>query len=155
MEEAGWITSDTVVSIDPQTFEETVNVRETDRSPDTLRDGTVVYQLTEYYPVFAGCADDPDPRLCSTLAVGEFVSANLEYPRWAQVRGLGGTAIATFVIGPDGRVSDTGIERSMGDEIDRNILRMIERMPVWHPGFHGGEPVAVRYRVPVTLTPPE
>lgn len=155
LEADGWLSSDTIVSVDPQTFAETTDVVERDLRPDTLADGTVVYELSEYLPVFAGCDTVPDPAICTQTRVAEFVSAQLRYPAWARARGVEGTAVATFVIGPDGRVRDTGIERSMGDELDRLVLEMVGRMPVWHPGFHGGRPVAVRYRLPVRFDLPE
>jgi len=155
LEQANWLSSDTIISINPQTMEETVRVNESDLSPEVRPDGTVIYKITEYLPVYASCKDDPDPALCTQRALNAFVRDNLVYPRWAQVEGVEGSAIATFVIGPDGRVGDTGIERSMGDRLDAEVLKLVGRLPVWHPGFHNGEPVAVRYRLPVTFSLPE
>jgi len=150
-----WITQDTLIRIDPKTFAEEMIVDSSDRSPDTLMDGSVIYQIAEYMPVFAGCEDDADPALCTQRSLNEFVDKHLRYPRNAQVQGIQGSAIASFVIRPDGRVSDTGIQRTMGDELDRSVLDLVGKMPVWNPGFHEGRPVAVRYRLPVTFRLPE
>ena len=149
--DAGWISNDTLIRIDPVTGEETVETAVNDMRPDTLADGTAVYRLSEYLPVFAGCADDPDPAICTQTRLNDFVAERVRLPRWARVRDVSGTVVATFVIGPDGRVRQTGIERSMGDEIDRAVLLAVDQMPAWSPGFHGGEPVAVRWRLPVTV----
>ena len=147
----GWISNDTLIRIDPTTGEETVETAVNDMRPDTLADGTVVYKLSEYLPVFEGCGDDPDPAICTQTRLNAFVSERVRLPRWARVRDVSGTVVATFVIGPDGRVRQTGIERSMGDEIDRAVLLAVDQMPAWSPGFHGGEPVAVRWRLPVSV----
>lgn len=148
---AGWVSNDTLIRIDPLTGEERVEATVNDLSPDTLADGTVVYQLSEYLPVFAGCEVDEDPAICTQTRLNAFMAEEVELPRWARVQDVRGTLIATFVIGPDGRVRQTGIERSMGDDIDREVLRAVGRMPPWHPGFHDGQPVAVRWRLPVSV----
>lgn len=152
LEADGWVSNDTLISIDPVSGEETVTAAVNDMSPDTLADGTVVYQLSEYLPVFAGCEDDDDPAICTQASLNAFVAARVDVPRWVRVRDVSGTVVATFVIGADGRVRQTGVERSMGDEIDRAVLRAVDQMPPWHPGFHGGEPVAVRWRLPVSVS---
>ena len=151
LEAEGWLSNDTIVRIDPATGEETVETAVTDLRPDTLPDGTVVYRLTEYLPVYEGCEGHDDPAICTQTRLNAYVATAVDLPRWARVRDVAGTVIATFVIGADGRVRQTGIERSMGDEIDRAVLRAIGRMPTWRPGFHGGEPVAVRWRLPVRI----
>ena len=151
----GWRSSDTLIRIDPATFAEEVIVTEADRSPDTLASGLVVYEIAEYMPVFAGCEADPDPALCTQQALSAEVRERLVYPRSALVRSVQGSGVATFVVGADGRVRDTGVERSLGDELDGAVLDLIGRLPMWHPGFHDGQPVAVRYRLPVTFSLPE
>ena len=151
LEAEGWVSNDTIVRIEPLTGEEVVETAVNDLRPDTLPDGTVVYRLTEYLPVYAGCEGDDDPAICTQTRLNEYVAAAVELPRWVRVRDVEGMVVATFVIGADGRVRQTGIERSMGDEIDRAVLRAIGRMPTWHPGFHGGEAVAVRWRLPVRI----
>ena len=154
VEANNWQSIDTIISIDPQTFEEEMSIRQNDFRPDTLPDGSILYQLTEYAPIFAGCETEADQAICTQAKLRAFVDENLEYPRWAQVRGVKGSSIATFVIGTDGRVTDTGVERSMGDELDKLVLRMVEQLPVWYPAFHKGKPVAIKYRLPVTFSMP-
>jgi TonB family protein len=150
----GWRSVDTILSIDPLTNRVDTSVQVRDLRPDTLRSGEIVYQATEYLPTFAGCETAEQSAICTQQKLNEFVADRLEYPRWAKVRGIQGTTIATFVIGKDGKVRDTGIKQSMGDEIDVLVLRMVEQMTVWHPAYHKGKPVAVSYRLPVTFQLP-
>jgi len=155
VEADGWKSIDTVISVDPQTFVQDTSVRLNEFHPDTLPNGNLVYVMTEYAPVFAGCETNGDPSICTQNKLRRFVDDNLDYPQWAKARGVQGTSIATFVIGKDGRIRDTGVERSMGDDIDKLVLQMVEQIPVWHPAFHKGQPVAIKYRLPVTFTLPE
>ena len=150
----GWQSIDTIISVDPQTFVQDTAIVYNDLSPDTTRKGDIVYQVTEYAPIFSGCETNEDPAICTQEKLRAFVDVNLVYPRWAKVQGLQGTSIATFTIGADGRVRDMGVERSMGDKIDKLVLQLAEQIPIWYPAFHGGKPVAIRYRLPVTFTLP-
>jgi TonB family protein len=154
IEADGWVSYDTVISVSPHTFVMDTSVVKNDLRPDTAVNGEITYKITEYAPILGGCEADADPAICTQTKLKEFVDGNLVYPRWAQVRGIQGTTVATFVIGEDGRVRDTGVERSMGDDIDKLVLQMVEQIPVWYPAFHGGEPVAIYYRLPVTFSLP-
>ncbi len=149
-----WMSADTITTIDPQTGEETVNAYTSDLRPDTLRDGTIVYKVATHMPVLASCVADEEPLFCTQVALQEFARANLRYPREAVVAGLEGSGIATFVIGANGKVRTTGVERSLGDVLDQEMLRLVGTLPAWHPGFYEGKAVAVRYRLPITFTLP-
>ena len=153
--DAGWMSADTITEIDPHTGAEQVRTYTSDLRPDTLAGGRIVYQITEYMPVFAGCKDDADPVLCTQTALAEYVNTHLRYRPRALAAGIEGRAVATFVIGADGRVGETGVERSLGDVLDSEVLRIVAGMPLWHPGFQDGRAVPVRYRLPVTFTLPE
>ena len=151
---AGWQSRDTAISLDPRTGEETVRAYVSDLSPDTLADGRVIYQVATYMPVLESCVGNDDPVFCTQETLTEFTRAALRYPPAARARGLGGSGVATFVISATGRVTDTGIERSLGDVLDQEILRVVGTLPPWRPGFHDGHPVAVRYRLPVSFAAP-
>ena len=150
----GWQSRDTVISVDPLTGEETVRAYVSDLSPDTLAGGRVVYQVATYMPVLESCVADDDPVFCTQETLADFTQSALRYPPAARARGLSGTAVATFVISEAGRVTDTGIERSLGDVLDQEVLRVVGTLPPWRPGFHDGRPVPVRYRLPVSFAPP-
>ncbi len=149
-----WVSADTVTTINPQTGEETVNAYSSDLRPDTLRDGTVVYKVATHMPMLASCTTDEEPLLCTQVELQNFAKANLRYPRQALVAGLEGSGVATFVVGADGKIGSTGIERSLGDVLDQEMLRLVGTLPAWHPGFYEGKAVAVRYRLPVSFSLP-
>ena len=150
-----WISYDTIISIDMQSGVEEIQTVENDYSPDTLADGTVVYSLVEHMPVLQPCFEDEDPVLCTQLKLNEIVRTDMRYPINALAQGREGSTVATFLIGPDGKTRQIGIEQSRGDELDRAVMTLIENLPAWNPGFMDGKPVTVRYKLPIQFTLPE
>ena len=62
-----------------------------------------------------------------------------------------GRVIVTFVVNKKGRIIDPTVERSAHPLLDAEALRVIKRMPKWKPGRVNGEPVNVKYRLPITF----
>lgn len=61
------------------------------------------------------------------------------------------TVRVKFVVNTDGAVTDAEIIQSAGVVFDREVLRVINRMPKWKPGKQRGKPVAVYFTQPVTF----
>jgi protein TonB len=62
------------------------------------------------------------------------------------------TVRVKFVVNADGEVTDAVIIQSAGTSFDKEVLRVISRMPKWKPGKQRGRPVAVFFTQPVTFT---
>jgi protein TonB len=62
------------------------------------------------------------------------------------------TVRVKFVVNADGEVTDAVIIQSAGTSFDKEVLRVINRMPKWKPGKQRGRPVAVYFTQPVTFT---
>lgn len=65
------------------------------------------------------------------------------------------TVRVKFVVNLNGEVTDVVISQSAGKELDKEVLRVIGRMPKWKPGKQRGKPVASYFTQPVTFTAPE
>ncbi len=65
------------------------------------------------------------------------------------------TVRVKFVVNVNGEVTDAVIVQSAGTVFDREVLRVIERMPKWKPGKQYGRSVAVYFTQPVTFTASE
>lgn len=107
-----------------------------------------------HQPIAPGCEthSDYDTRLkCTRDTVRRFVQDNFYWPApdWCGE----GTAVVTFSIGEDGRLTGERIARSLGlpaDKVCRSIMEKLEReMPVWTPATYGGKVVAVQYNLPI------
>jgi protein TonB len=51
----------------------------------------------------------------------------------------------TFIVKPDGSVSNVTILKGVDPLIDNEAVKSIESSPKWSPGYQRGKPVRVRY----------
>lgn len=105
-----------------------------------------VYEVVENMPEF------PDGGMPGLM---KYLSANIRYPEAAHKDGTQGRVTVQFVVGKDGSIGNVGILRGVDPNLDAEAIRVISSMPKWKPGTQKGEPVNVRYTVPVMfrLTP--
>ena len=83
--------------------------------------------------------------------LGEWLSASIKYPKEAQANKEQGRIVVRFVVNKDGKAKDAKVVRSISPTIDKEALRLIETMPRWKPGEKDGQPVAVRFTLPITF----
>jgi len=81
----------------------------------------------------------------------EFLQENLIYPKEALEKGIAGRVICRFVIQEDGSVDDVEVIRSLSEETDREVLRIIKSMPKWTPAMQSGKAVPMHYTLPVVF----
>ena len=105
-----------------------------------------VYEVVENMPEF------PDGGMPGLM---KYLSANIRYPEAAHKAGTQGRVTVQFVVGKDGSIGDVSILRGVDPALDAEAIRVISGMPKWKPGTQKGEPVNVKYTVPVMfrLTP--
>ena len=163
---------DTIVTIDPATGKETVEVVNTilnedngesvsfqrdlnaDREPSAQRyRSEEVYKVVEQMPMFPGCeqlgGSNQELQECATKAMLEFIYGNIRYPKQAREAGIEGTAVVTFIVGKDGELLEPRIVRSVGAGTDEEVLRVVEEMPAWIPGKQDGRDVQVQFNLPI------
>ena len=80
-----------------------------------------------------------------------FLSANVLYPEAAEKAGTQGRVIASFIVEKDGSISGAKVLKSVSEELDAEALRVISLMPKWKSGRQNGEPVRVKYTIPITF----
>ena len=81
----------------------------------------------------------------------KFLQQNIKYPKEAQEQGKQGRVIVQFVVNKDGSICEDTIIRSVDPQLDAEAIRVIRSMPNWTPGKQKGEPVRVRFTIPVTF----
>ncbi len=62
-----------------------------------------------------------------------------------------GTLVAMFTIGEDGKVGSVQIMNSLCEQLDKIVVKAIEKSPVWTPAMKDGKPVATVLFQPVTF----
>lgn len=58
----------------------------------------------------------------------------------------------SFVVEPDGSVSDVNVLRGIGGGCDEEAVRVVKQMPAWKPGKQRNKPVRVHFTLPVRFT---
>ena len=81
----------------------------------------------------------------------KFLGQNVRYPEEAHKNNIQGRVIATFVVEKDGSISEASVAKSVDPLLDEEALRVVSSMPNWIPGRQNGEPVRVKYTVPITF----
>jgi hypothetical protein len=72
-------------------------------------------------------------------AMEEYLAGNFRNPV-KDKRKLSGPAVAVmFTVSARGKISDVEITRSIGPELDVEIIRLISSMPQWNAGKHKGD----------------
>ena len=78
-----------------------------------------------------------------------WVNSQLKYPDQAKNDGIQGRVIVQFTIGADGVVRDTQVLKSVREDLDAEVVRVVSSSPKWEPGKQNGEPVPVSFIFPV------
>jgi len=98
----------------------------------------IVFTLTEQMPEFPGGMD----------SLNWFLIDNLKYPEGAEH--IKDTAvIAQFIVNKKGKLKNIAILQSAGTAFDDEVVRVIKLMPDWTPAMQRGEPISVKYTLPV------
>jgi len=81
----------------------------------------------------------------------KWLTKNLKYPKEAREAKLQGKVQAMFYIETDGSVSGLNISQSLSPECDREVLRVLRKMPKWKPGIQHDEPCRTKVCIPVVF----
>ena len=98
-----------------------------------------VFDIVEEMPSFVG----------GSSALMAWLAVNAKYPVEAQKNGISGRVIVSFIIERDGSVSHVEVTRAVDPILDKEAVRVVELMPKWNPGKQDGQPVRVKYSVPI------
>ncbi|MDB5285563.1 MAG: hypothetical protein JWR05_512 [Mucilaginibacter sp.] len=121
---------------------------------DTIPNKTEVFTMVEQAPSFQG----------GEKAFGQFLAKSIGYPQKARENNVQGKVVATFIVEPDGELTDIKIVRGIGGGADEESVRVLKMSPKWEPGIQNGHKVRVQYTVPIqfalkqttiTYTPPK
>jgi TonB family protein len=109
------------------------------KTRDTIPNKTEVFTAVEQSPSFPG----------GEKAFGQFLGKNIRYPKEAREKNVQGKVIATFIVEPDGELTDIKIVRGIGSGADEESVRVLKMSPKWVAGVQNGRKVRVQYTVPI------
>lgn len=131
-----------------QTTKNNVDVKGTGTGENLFgQDGTETdepFFLVEVMPSFKGGGLDK---------FREWVSKRTNYPQLAIDQKIRGTVLLTFIVEKDGSVSNVTVVKGVNPLLDQEAVKAISESPKWTPGLQRGEPVRVRYSIPLNFTP--
>ncbi len=82
-------------------------------------------------------------------ALMKWLSSNLRYPEAAQQNDIQGRVMVKFIVEKDGRVTQASILKGVDKDLDREALRVVNKMPKWQPGKNNGVAVRSYFQLPV------
>ena len=82
-------------------------------------------------------------------AMNKFLSRTIKYPVEASKKKIQGRVICQFVVTKDGTITDLIVLRKVDPLLDAEAIRVINLMPKWIPGEHGGKAVRTKFTLPI------
>lgn len=108
---------------------------------NTPKASTLVLENAEEMPKFPG----------GQKGLMHYLAKNIKYPLDAQQNRTQGRVILQMTVNQDGRVISPKIIQSVSPSLDAEAIRIVLNMPRWEPGKDKGEPVSVRYTLPISF----
>lgn len=99
-----------------------------------------IFEIVEVQPV---------PPTGDVQSLLKWISKQLEYPERALDMGIQGKVIIQFVVEKDGSVSNAKVVRPVDPMLDKEALRVVNKMGKWTPGKQQGEAVRSYYTLPI------
>jgi len=99
------------------------------------------YNSVETLPTYPG----------GQAALDQFINDNVEYPADAIQNNKEGTVIVSFGIDENGKVTNAKVTSTpvIGDGLEDEALKVINKMPAWTPGMVKGKKVKSKYSLPI------
>lgn len=109
-----------------------------------------IYYIADKMPVFPGGENQ----------IFKFIYKNLNYPKKALADKTEGKVVVEFVVNKKGKVEQVEVVKSVSEELDKEAIKIIKKMPKWTPAMQDSQLVAVRQTLPIkfqisNLTPEE
>lgn len=107
----------------------------------SMGDGDALFMVEEM-PTFKGGNIDK---------FREWIYKHTNYPQEAVDAKIRGKVTLTFVVEKDGSVTHVEIVKSVHPLLDNEAVKVVSESPKWSPGLQRGQPVRVRYVIPLTF----
>jgi len=102
-------------------------------------------------PVNLGGLDVMPQPFGGASAWSKFLQKHLRYPDGAVADHIQGKVWLSFIIERDGHLSNITVDRGPGYGLDEEALRVLKLAPAWKPGMQNGQPVRVKYNIPINF----
>ena len=100
-----------------------------------------VFEVAEVMPEFPG----------GTQALLNTIAQKLKYPPKAIDDQIEGRVVLQFIVDKQGKITDIQVLRGITPELDQATIDVVRALPDWNPGMQDGEPVNVKYTLPIVF----
>lgn len=84
-------------------------------------------------------------------ALYEYFNRELTYPKEGIADSVQGVVTVVFTVNTRGKPEKISIDQSLGYSFDKEVIRVIENMPLWKPATYNGKPIGSRISLPLTF----
>jgi TonB family protein len=102
---------------------------------------TKVFSVVEEQPEFPGGIKE----------MYRFLGENIKYPERASKAYVSGRVFLSFIVTEKGEMADIQVLKGIGFGCDEEAVRVLSKFPTWKPGKQNGNPVNVRYNLPINF----
>ena len=136
LERNNWIETDTVITFDPETMQESMQLISNNQAPFQLENGQTVYRLAEQMPEFPG----------GKAALDYWIAGNKKTPAPdpTEQRSQGNVRLR-FIVNADGTINTDRVEvvsSTLSERYQKAASALPALMPRWTPARHKGRAVA-------------
>ncbi len=123
---------------------------------------TMIYEVAEVaaYPLMKSCqpADHAgwttdSIRRCAEAQLIALLARNIRYPEAARQNNTEGTVVVSFVVEPNGHMSQYKLLKDIGNGCGEESLRVLQALEEagmrWQPGLAKGKPIRARQSLPI------
>ena len=117
---------------------------------NTALESEIPFSTIDEVPIFPGCEDVEDKKTCFQEKMISHIQKHFNYPEEAEREGIQGKVSAIFIISSDGEIANI---RTEGPDpiLEKEVSRIIGRLPKMQPGKHNGQSVKVPFSIPITF----
>lgn len=132
-----------------------------EEAPETLpveANGREIFKIVEQMPLFPGtdCGEIRKyhkRKACADRAMLDYIYGHVIYPKKAKDAGIEGMAVVSFVVEPNGVITNINIARDPGHGLGEAAAKAVRYMKTdnlrWEAGLQKGKPVRVQFNLPV------
>ncbi len=159
---------DIVKYVAPQVVDTTINIPNTTAATDEILAQTVdtPSDKSGFGPgdellSGSGTGDEEEPffivETMPTFRGGDlnefrkWIYKRTNYPQEAIAAKITGTVFLTFIVEKDGSVSNITVIKGVHPLLDDEAVKAISESPKWSPGLQRGQPVRVRFQIPLSF----
>jgi len=120
---------------------------------DDFIEDEVLIDFVDEAPVFPGCevVSKSEQKKCFQKMIFIHINKTVCYPEIGQEMGIQGKVYMRFVIEKDGSITNIEVLRSPDRNLEKEALRIINKLPKMTPGKQRGRPVRVPFSIPIAF----